>query len=149
MKVADAPITLLADRARGEIAILAAGVRIVMSAEEASAFWAELGAALEAVYADDPERCPPALATLLHGAAPHVPEKAAGDRPVATDRLLEGIIAYAHRSSAWSDHPTPSPSPSPPSSPSPLPLVQRAPVEEATSPPPGVLGRALGRLTRR
>jgi hypothetical protein len=143
MKVADAPITLLADRARCEIAILAAGVRIVMSGEEASAFWAEFGAALEAIYADDPERCPPALAALLHGAAPHVPDKAAGDRPVAADRLLEGIIAYAHRSSTSSDHPTPSPPPPP------LPLVQRAPVEEMASPPPGVLGRALGKLTRR
>jgi hypothetical protein len=147
MKVADAPITVLADRARCEIAILAAGVRIVMSGEEASAFWTELGQALETIYADDPAHCPPALAALLHlhREPPHGPQKAGGDRPAPTDRLLEGIIAYAHRSSAWTDHP---PSPSPPPQPIPLPAVEHPPAD-MTTPVASVLGRALGKLTRR
>ncbi len=136
MKVAEAPIILLADCAQREITILAAGVRIVMSGEEAGSFWAELGGALQKIYADDAERCPPTLAALLRRDGQADPEKASGESQAPVERLLEGIIAYAHRSSAGVDCP-----------PGPKPPVARW--TEAPPPSPGMLGRAIGRLTSR
>jgi hypothetical protein len=137
MKVAEAPITLLADDAQREITILAAGFRIVMTGEEAGSFWAELGRALKKIYADDAERCPAALSALLHRDGSAGPEKPAGESQAPAERLLEGIIAYAHRSGAWADGP-----------PGPQPSIGRSHAEPP-QPSSGMLGRAIGKLTRR
>jgi hypothetical protein len=141
MKVADAPITLLTNPAEGEVMILTGGVRIVMTSEEASWLWAELGSSLRKIYADHPERCPPKYEALL--AHERVPGREAptGDRAVPLERVLEGIIAYAQRSSPPPDGP---PDPSADAR-----FPAAAPETEPASPASGLFGRALGKLTGR
>jgi hypothetical protein len=141
MKVADAPIMLLTDAIRCEVAILVAGVRVIMSVEEASAFWAELGGALKTIYADHPGRCPPLLAALLAGEGAPSRETVAADRKLAAESALERLIAYAHRPSAPGDGvagPVPGRS-----------LPVDVPEAEEVRPPSGVLGRAIGKLRGR
>ena len=142
MKVADAPITVLMNAAEGEVMILAGGVRIVMTSEEASWLWAELGSSLRKVYADHPERCPPKYEALLSHERVAGREASAGDRPVPLERVLEGIIAYAQRSNPPPDGlPEPSADVRHP--------VAAVPEAEAPPPPSGLFGRALGKLTGR
>jgi hypothetical protein len=103
MKVADAPMTLLIDSGRCEVIILTAGVRIAMSAEEASALWDELGDSLRRIYREHPERCPPKFAVLLSTERDSPREAYANIRQLPLDQSLERIIAYAQRSHGAED----------------------------------------------
>jgi hypothetical protein len=141
MKVADAPVTLLTNPAEGEITILTGGVRIVMTSEEASWLWAELGSSLRKIYADHPERCPPKYEALLSHERGHGRDASTGDRAVPLERVLEGIIAYAQRSS-----------PPPDGLPDPTADARFPAAAPDAEPPPassGLFGRALGKLTGR
>lgn len=132
MKVACEPITLLMDPPRCELTVLTGGVRIAMTGEEATAFWAELGDALKKIYSDQPERCPSKFADFLRR------ELAANRQtPTAVEHLLEGVIAYARRPCAAPDSRTDSTS-----------LVGGS-ISQPPRPAPGVLGRAIEKLTRR
>lgn len=138
MKVADAPITLLADAGRGEITMLAAGLRVIMTGEEARLLWTELGDSLKTLYPDPLERSPK-LAALLRRESAAVAESVNGERSHPVDRVLEGIIAYAHKSGVPSEEPPPVPKP----------VFDEQEAAEASRPSAGVLGRAIGRLTGR
>jgi len=111
MKVAREPLTLLVDPPRCELAILTGGIRIAMTGDEASAFWAELGEALKKIYAERADRCPSKFADFL------LREPAAGRQPPtagnksALEQALARVIAYAHRPSPAPDSGT---DPSPP-----------------------------------
>jgi hypothetical protein len=141
MKVADAPIMLLTDPLRCELAILVAGLRLIMSAEEASAFWAELGTALKTIYADHPGRCPPLLAGLLAGERAVGREAVPADRELAAENALERLIAYAHRPSAPGDGVA--------AAGSGRGVTADAAEAEEGKPSSGVLGRAIGKLRGR
>jgi hypothetical protein len=139
MKVADAPITLLADDARCEITVLAAGVRIIMTSEEAGALWTELGVALKKIYADPAKRCPSKLPDVLDREPAVVEERSNGGRHAPAERMLEGIIAYAHRSSVSPDGEA-------------TPASETRPLDDESQGPrssSGMLSRAIGKLTGR
>lgn len=100
MQVAREPMTLLVDPLRCELAILTGGIRIAMTGEEASAFWAELGDALKKIYAERVDRCPSKVADLLlREIAVSRPAPIPGNT-AALEQALARVIAYAQRPSA-------------------------------------------------
>ncbi|MGO8915147.1 MAG: hypothetical protein ACLQJR_04500 [Stellaceae bacterium] len=111
MKVAREPMTLLVDPPRCELAILAGGVRIAMTGEEASAFWAELGDALKKIYAERADRCPSKFADFLLRDVAVSRQPAPTGNKAALEQALARVIAYAQRPSAAPDSPTGSSSP--------------------------------------
>jgi hypothetical protein len=137
MKVEDAPITIVSDAGQCAVSILAGGIRIAMSGEEASTLWAQLGDALKAVYRDQPERCPSRLlAFLLHEReVPH--RHAATDVETDVDLMLERIVAYAQASGVTADGLAARPKPSGDAA------------LDAQRWSPGALGRAIGKFTGR
>ncbi len=103
MQVAREPMTLLVDPSRCELAILTGGIRIAMTGEEASAFWAELGDALKKIYAERVDRCPSKVADLLlREIAVSRPAPTAGNT-AALEQALARVIAYAQRPSVAPD----------------------------------------------
>jgi hypothetical protein len=97
MKVARAPYTLLVDQKLCELAILCGGIRMAMTGEEAVLFWAEIGGALQQLYADRPEQCPPLFAAFLIGQLAGESRSAAKTAAWPADPGLESLIDYARR----------------------------------------------------
>jgi hypothetical protein len=134
MEVTEQPIALLANKPQREIALLAPGLRIIMTGVEALALWTELGEMLKDVYGLRPA-APAAVPGAPLRERSSSPSAPTWSKEVAVDQLLKGIIAHAQASSA-----------------EPKRRSESDPVSKPNDEPArslGVVGRAFGKLTGR